>query len=233
MKSPLSGLILFVVWAFASVGAHANPPFQLADVEYINGFTGSKEAKALLAEQGFVVTGQQFTQMFAAYLKLDESKPWLPNFITEDRAWQAYHVMLEEGLRQLEEQQAGVLRRFSAQLVGQAGAKSKKAGDAYWDLAAFAAVGLTLQDGNSAETLSADCARRPGNPTRDRQGHGAVEAAVLRVADRSGAFSCGESLQQEPRTPRLLRRSPVVCAVLLPSEEFCRNRTGHPSGPAG
>jgi len=117
MKSPLSCLILFVASAYVSDGARANPPFQLADVEYIDCFTGSKEAKALLAEQGFVVTGHQFTQMFAAYLKLDESKPWLPNFITEDSAWHAYHVMLEEGLRQLEEQQAGVLRRFSAQLV--------------------------------------------------------------------------------------------------------------------
>ena len=51
MKSPWSGLILFVAWACAPVGAHANPPFQLADVEYIDGFTGSKEAKALLALQ--------------------------------------------------------------------------------------------------------------------------------------------------------------------------------------
>jgi len=138
------------------VSVHAqerfSAPYKLEDVKYIDRFVGSKAEKELLAKQGFVVTRQHFTQIFAAYLKLAQSEPWLPNYVTVDSAWHAYHVLLEEGIRQLEEHQAAVLRRFSARLLEATLEKSRGSGDLYWDLAAFAAVGLALQDSDSVST---------------------------------------------------------------------------------
>ena len=115
---------------------------KLNDVKFIQSFEGSDEAKALLAEQGFVVTAQQFPQIFSAYI--NEDGP--PFFITEDSAWHTYHVLLEDGVRQFEEDQIATLRQFSSRLVDVTRARSQQRGDVYWDLAAFAAVGLALQD---------------------------------------------------------------------------------------
>lgn len=115
---------------------------ELNDVKFIQSFEGSDEAKALLAEPGFVVTAQQFPQIFTAYI--NEDGP--PFFITEDSAWHTYHVLLEDGVRQFEEDQIATLRQFSSRLVEVARARSQQRGDVYWDLAAFAAVGLALQD---------------------------------------------------------------------------------------
>jgi hypothetical protein len=56
----------------------------------------------------------------------------------------------------LEEQQVEVLRRFSTRLSEAARAKSRQRGDVYWDLAAFSAVGLVLQDATAAGSLNAD-----------------------------------------------------------------------------
>jgi hypothetical protein len=131
-------------------------PYRLEDVKYSERFVGSNGAKELLARQGFVVTAQQFPQMFAAYLDLEKDRPWLPSFVTEDSVWHTYHVLLEDGVRCLEEQQAQVLQRFSARLVEAARAKSWKRGDVYSDLAAFAAVGFVLQDAAAAASLGPD-----------------------------------------------------------------------------
>ena len=149
-------MVSFVVAASVCAQERVGPPYQLEDVEYINSFVGSKEAKELLAKQGFVVTRQQFTQIFVAYLRLDQSKPWLPNYVTVDSAWHAYHVLMEEGVRQLEEQQAAVLQEFSARLLVATRTRSRKSGDLYWDLAAFAAVGLALQDSAAVSSLDSD-----------------------------------------------------------------------------
>jgi len=149
-------MVSFVPAASVCAQEHEATAYRLEDVKYIDSFVGSKEAKELLAKQGFVVTRQQFTQIFAAYLKLDQSKPWLPNFVTEDSAWHAYHVLLEEGVRQLEQHQATVLRQFSTRLLEVTQKRSRKSGDLHWDLAAFAAVGLALQDSDAVSSLEPD-----------------------------------------------------------------------------
>ena len=166
MKHLLLLVISFVLTAPVCAQEHAPAPYRLEDVKHIDCFVGSKEAKEMLAKQGFVVTRQQFTQIFAAYLKLDQSKPWLPNFVTEDSAWHAYHVLLEEGIRQLEVQQAAVLRRFSTRLLDVTRTRSGKSGDLYWDLAAFAAVGLALQDSDAVSSLEPDLRKVVSGITR-------------------------------------------------------------------
>ena len=42
--------------------------YDLAKVEEMKGFGGSEAARELLARNGFVVTGQKFKQIFAAYI---------------------------------------------------------------------------------------------------------------------------------------------------------------------
>jgi len=65
-------------------------------------------------------------------------------------------VLLEEGVRDLEKRQAGVLRRFSEQLYDAAKRNSRRQDDAYADLARFAGVGLALQDRDSLEKIDDD-----------------------------------------------------------------------------
>ena len=44
----------------------------------------------------------------------------VPFFVTTDSAWHTYHVLLEEGVREMEEAQAGNLKEFSTKLVAAA-----------------------------------------------------------------------------------------------------------------
>jgi hypothetical protein len=127
------------------------PPFNLADVRHIDEFTGSDAARQMLARQGFVVTDQQFRQIFEAYVGSD-----LPKFITVDSVWHTYHVLLEEGVRQLEVERARLLRRFSTQLYQTAIAHQNETASVYRDLALFAAVGTALQDPAAVARLPAD-----------------------------------------------------------------------------
>jgi HEAT repeat protein len=66
-------------------------------VQGLDKFDGSSTAWHLLETNGFVVTDPGFKQIYEPYL--DDS---LPVFITTDSAWHAYHVLLTEGMRQLE-----------------------------------------------------------------------------------------------------------------------------------
>lgn len=148
--------VLSTAGARSSEDASQPLPYRLETVKYIDRFVGSDEAKKLLGKQGFVVTAQQFPQIFAAYLELEQDRPCPPTFVTEDSVWHTYHVLLEDGIKELEERQTSVLRRFSARLLEAAQEKSRQRGDVYWDLAAFAAVGLVLQDAGAAASLPAD-----------------------------------------------------------------------------
>ena len=130
--------------------------YNLSKVEHMDEFVGSTAAKALLARNGFVVTDQQFPQVFSAYI----NDP-LPKFITTDSVWHTYHVLLEEGVCQLERVQAARLTRFSKRLLDVCRArmigKGKPAG---WELAFLGATGLALQDANAVKALSPDWAKR-------------------------------------------------------------------------
>ena len=129
-------------------------PCDLTQVRHIQALAGSARAKELLSRQGFVVTEEQFSQIFEPYLPNTQVK--MPVFITVDSAWHTYHVLLEEGVQQVEVGQAKVLRRFSEQLYHVAAARKDPSNVVYRDLAAFAAVGWAIQDSTCLQHLPAD-----------------------------------------------------------------------------
>jgi hypothetical protein len=119
----------------------------------MGGFGGSAEAKELLAKNGFVVGDPPFKQIFEPYIKSprtersSEKHPHgesVPSFITTDSAWHTYHVLLEEGVKEMEQVQAQRLLLFSRSLLA-AVRKPRVQTDAQ-DLHLFASVGLALQD---------------------------------------------------------------------------------------
>ncbi|NUQ63000.1 MAG: DUF3160 domain-containing protein [Pirellulales bacterium] len=122
-----------------------SPPYNLEQVRHIDGFVGSDRARAMLSRQGFVVTDQPFRQIFEPYLSLETGDP-LPSFITVDSLWHTYHVLLEDGVRQVELTQAQFLRRFSERLYKLVAVRRDQPDRVDRDLATFAAVGLALQD---------------------------------------------------------------------------------------
>ncbi|GAH72965.1 unnamed protein product, partial [marine sediment metagenome] len=121
-------------------------------------FVGSDAAREHLARTGFVVTDHAFKQVFEAYI----SAP-VPKFVTTDSAWHTYHVLLEEGVRKLEQGQASALSRFSAKLTEAALAKAGGNEGPYRDLARFAAVGLAFQDPEALRALDAGLADETRN----------------------------------------------------------------------
>ncbi len=141
MNMKLIVLVLATVCNGLAAGKAQKSAYELEKVEHIGSFVGSEEAKEHLARHGFVVTDQQFKQIFEAYIGSE-----LPKFITTDSAWHTYHVLLEEGVRKLEEAQARCLKKFSTRLIEVALSKSKGKKGPYMDLARFAGVGLGLQD---------------------------------------------------------------------------------------
>jgi len=73
----------------------------------------------------------------------------LPAFITTDSAWHTYHVLLEEGVKDMEKIEAQRLLKFSQQLL--AAARQQQVAS---DLIAFASVGLALQDEANRQSLA-------------------------------------------------------------------------------
>lgn len=135
----------------------------LHSVKGIQAFHGSGEARALLKQNGFVVADPAFRQIFEAYIQSPETDApsetnrtgsSLPSFITADSAWDTYHVLLEEGVKQMEEIQAKRLVSFSRQLLE---AAEKQNADP--SLKTFAAVGLALQDKHYHQTLGGEAKR--------------------------------------------------------------------------
>ena len=116
----------------------------------MNCFGGSAEAQQLLAKQGFVVAAPEFSQLFQAYIQSP-----LPVFITPDSAWHTYHVVLEDGVKEMERAQGRRLAEFSRRLikVAQQQAINEPQFEA---IAAYAAVGLAFQDGDFREGVAAD-----------------------------------------------------------------------------
>ncbi|MGO8836706.1 MAG: DUF3160 domain-containing protein [Limisphaerales bacterium] len=130
----------------------------LSGVKDIEAFQGSAAARELLRKNGFVVADPSFKQIFEAYIKSpeveksSEKNPMgrsLPSFITTDSAWHTYHVLLEEGVKQMEEVQSQRLHKFSRQLLR--AVTERKAGP---DLGLFASVGLALQDETYRQSLT-------------------------------------------------------------------------------
>ena len=150
-------MLLFAFAAALNAGEVARAPqlpYDLTHVQYIERFVGSPRAKDLLSRQGFVVTDQQFRQIFEPYMP--STRATMPIFITVDSAWHTYHVLLEVGVQRLELGQANLLRRFSQRLHQVAADRKGPANAVYRDLAAFAAVGWAIQDPACLNGLAAD-----------------------------------------------------------------------------
>ena len=171
----------------AEESVHVPPlPYDLAHVRHIEAFAGSPGAKELLAKQGFVVTEGQFRQIFEPYLPAGRVK--MPTFITVNSAWHTYHVLLEEGVQQLETGQSRLLQRFSERLHQLASARQGPSAAIYRDLAAFAAVGWAAQDAACLERL----------PTEER----AIVVRTLKAMQSGGpALFFGLPLQAENFRP--------------------------------
>ena len=138
--------------------------YDLSRVNGIQAFSGSEAAKELLGNNGFVVADPSFKQIFEPYIKSpsveksSEQHPLgqsLPSFITTDSAWNTYHVLFEEGVKQLEDIQSRRLVQFSRGLL--AAARDPQTGDP--DLVWFASVGLALQDEPYRQSLMPEVKR--------------------------------------------------------------------------
>jgi len=138
--------------------------YNLGAVKGIEAFSGSTGARKLLGQNGFVVADPAFKQIFEPYIKSPQTEEpsetnrmgsSLPSFITTDSAWHTYHVLLEEGVKNLEEIQSQKLTDFSRQLL----AAAKDANSGSNDLILFAAVGLALQDEHFQQTLAPEAKR--------------------------------------------------------------------------
>ena len=143
-----------LVLALAAVGVLAAAPtaqaqhrYDLESVDLIESFVGSPRALELLSQQGFVVTNQQFKQIFSAYINHNHLNPSPAKFITVDSAWHTYHVLFEDAVKSLEQQQAERLRVFSETLYAASKQKSKEAGQ-WAKPTQYAAAALALQSGN-------------------------------------------------------------------------------------
>jgi hypothetical protein len=134
--------------------------YDLKKVNGIQAFSGSAGARELLSKNGFVVADPTFKQIFQAYIESPKIEApsetnhrgvSLPCFITPDSAWDTYHVLLEEGVKEMETIQAQRLLKFSQQLL--AAAREQHAEN---DLLLFASVGLALQDEQHRQSLSSE-----------------------------------------------------------------------------
>lgn len=130
-------------------------PYDLLHVTNMAQFSGSYAARELLRRNGFVVADPSFKQIFEPYIKSPNTgeqsergfPATLPSFITVDSAWHTYHVLLEEGVKELEETESERLIKFSRQLEATARRQALP------EIASFAAVGLALQDQSTRPTL--------------------------------------------------------------------------------
>jgi HEAT repeat protein len=138
--------------------------YDLRTVKGIEAFSGSAAARELLGKNGFVVADPAFKQIFEPYIKSSqteepsEKNPMgrsLPSFITADSAWHTYHVLLEEGVKGMEEIQSRRLLDFSRRLL--AVASDPKIGNS--NLVLFASVGLALQDEHYRQSLAPELKR--------------------------------------------------------------------------
>ncbi len=143
-----------LAWGTASAGS-----YDLGAVKDIGAFQGSDAARELLAKNGFVVADPAFKQIFEPYIKSPMTEQpsetnhfgsYLPSFITTDSAWHTYHVMLEEGVKGMEEIETHRLRDFSRGLLATLNDPKNDCTNLAW----FAAVGLALQDESVRQSLA-------------------------------------------------------------------------------
>jgi hypothetical protein len=138
MQVLIAGLGLY---AFLAAAGPARSNYDLSHTDGMESFAGSAKAREVLAAQGFVVAAPEFNQMFQPYIESP-----LPVLITVDSAWHTYHFLLEQGERELEMAQIGRLAQFSRLLLAAAKSRAADGSSAFGQIAAYASVGLALQD---------------------------------------------------------------------------------------
>jgi len=141
---------IFIAGTLAWRDSLAAPVYDLSHTDGMNCFYGSAEAEKVLEAQGFVVANPDFRQIFEPYIHSD-----LPAFITPDSAWHTYHVILEEGVKEMERAQGARLAKFSRFLLTAAQDQSSNAPAEFSAIADYASLGLALQDHAHRESLSA------------------------------------------------------------------------------
>ena len=108
----------------------------------------------MLKKNRFAVTPEQFPQIFTAYIPESwDRENALPPFITTDSAWETYHVLLEEGVKQIEQYQAVRLKRFSRRLLDRATSLAAHGQRDFARIAEYASIALALQDKKHAAML--------------------------------------------------------------------------------
>ena len=157
----------FVALAISpSLSAATNGPpgtYDLNRTAGIQCFEGSAAAREILARNGFVVADPYFKQIFEPYIKspevekTSEKNPGgtsLPSFITTDSAWHTYHVLLEEGVKEMEAIQAKRLLDFSRLLLAAAREHGGSGERNATEVASFASIGLAFQDVRHRQLLA-------------------------------------------------------------------------------
>jgi hypothetical protein len=147
----LASLITILLLTFPSAGFSAGPAYDLKQTEGMNLFSGSAEAAKILERQGFVVAAPEYRQIFEPYLESD-----LPVFVTPDTAWHTYHMLLEEGVKEMERTQSARLREFSKLLLNSARAQASNGVPEFSAIADYASIGLAFQEPAQRELLDAD-----------------------------------------------------------------------------
>lgn len=152
---------LVVLFFIASINLFVVPPcargksYEPSTVKGMDAFNGSASAREILGKNGFVVADPAFKQIFEGYInspetgKPSESAPRgtsVPLFITTVSAWHTYHVLLEEGVKEMEEVQSRRLLNFSRHFL--ATVANQNPGPAGSGLSLLASVGLALQEEN-------------------------------------------------------------------------------------
>jgi HEAT repeat protein len=150
-KLPYCWWLMLVVSLTLCSSADAIPAQTYTLVQGLEKFEGSTAAWHLMEKNGFVVADPAFKQIFEPYL--DDS---MPVFITPDSAWHAYHVLLEEGMQELDTTQSRRLVEFSRRLWTSANEQGSSSGRDFPDLARFAGIGLALQDETFRKSLPDD-----------------------------------------------------------------------------
>jgi HEAT repeat protein len=183
MKAPRRLIFTFTyLLSIVLVRDLAAASYDVQSVKGIEAFDGSAAAKQILARNGFVVADPAFKQIFEPYIKSRQVKEpsdkhpmgeSLPSFITTDSAWHTYHVLLEEGVKNMEEVQSQRLRRFSQRLWN--AAKEQKTGSNLAGLELFASVGLAFQDEQHRNGLAPE---QKGIVERLRTGTSPVEVPI-------------------------------------------------------
>ncbi len=147
----MTSAIVSVLASLTLAGMAAQPLYDLKQTDGMSLFRGSAEAAKILERQGFVVAAPEYMQIFEPYLRSD-----LQVFVTPDTAWHTYHILLEEGVKEMERTQSARLREFSRHLLDAARAQATNSAPEFAAISDYASIGLAFQEPAYRETLGAE-----------------------------------------------------------------------------